>query len=107
VPADRLAPHGDPHDGLSAALREFAALHLPMPEGRSSLGFVVGLDYKDPMFDPHVAFNHYKRHPLVSGLLEAARWCGTGAKALPEGGWYHDSAVLRDGALIVGDAPAS
>ena len=37
-----------------------------MPDGRISIGFVVGLDYKDPLFDPHAAFQHFKRHPFIS-----------------------------------------
>jgi electron-transferring-flavoprotein dehydrogenase len=30
-----------------------------MPQGRISFGFVVGLDYHDPLFDPHMAFNRF------------------------------------------------
>jgi electron-transferring-flavoprotein dehydrogenase len=75
-----------------------------MPEGQISLGFVVGLDYKDPMFDPHVAFNHYKQHPLVKGLLDGGQMVRYGAKALPEGGWYTIPRCYANGALIVGDA---
>ena len=41
-----------------------------MPDGQLSLGFVVGLDYKDPLFDPHMAFNRFKQHPFVSALLD-------------------------------------
>ena len=54
-----------------------------------------GLDYEDPMFDPHVAFQHFKRHPLVRDLLEGGQMVRYGAKALPEGGWLHAAAVLR------------
>ena len=40
-----------------------------LPDGRLSLGFVVGLDYKDPLFDPHAAFQRFKQHPFVADLL--------------------------------------
>ena len=75
-----------------------------LPEGRLSVGFVAGLDYRDPLFDPHVAFQRLKRHPLVSGLLAGGQMVRYGAKALPEGGWHALPRCHVDGALIVGDA---
>ena len=60
-----------------------------------SVGFVGGLDYHDPMFDPHVAFQHFKRHPLVASLLEGGQMVRYGAKALPEGGWHTIPQRLR------------
>src|SRR3954462_11458208 len=75
-----------------------------MPDGVISVGFVAGLDYRDPMFDPHVTFQHFKRHPLVSSLLEGGQMVRYGAKALPEGGWHTIPRVYADGALIAGDA---
>jgi electron-transferring-flavoprotein dehydrogenase len=75
-----------------------------MPEGRTAVGFVAGLDYQDPMFDPHVAFNHFKLHPLVKGILDGGQMVRYGAKALPEGGWYTIPRCYASGALIVGDA---
>ena len=75
-----------------------------LPEGRLSVGFVAGLDYRDPLFDPHVAFQRFKRHPLVSNLLAGGQMVRYGAKALPEGGWHALPRCHVDGALIVGDA---
>ena len=77
-----------------------------MPGGRLALGFVAGLDYKDPMFDPHVAFQQFKLHPLVSDLLRGGQMVRYGAKALPEGGWYTIPQPYMNGGLIVGDAGA-
>jgi electron-transferring-flavoprotein dehydrogenase len=106
VPADRLAPGTVIHTmGYPLRFEEFGGGFVyAMPEGKLSVGFVVGLDYKDPMFDPHVAFNHFKLHPLVKGLLEGGQMVRYGAKALPEGGWYAIPRCYADGALIVGDA---
>lgn len=75
-----------------------------LPAGRLSVGFVAGLDYRDPLFDPHVAFQRFKRHPLVSRLLAGGQMVRYGAKALPEGGWHAIPRCHVDGALIVGDA---
>ena len=75
-----------------------------MPQGRISLGFVVGLDYHDPLFDPHMAFNRFKQHPFVSSLLKDGTLIRYGAKALPEGGWNTIPQTYMDGGLIAGDA---
>ena len=75
-----------------------------MPDGRISIGFVVGLDYKDPLFDPHAAFQHFKRHPFISSILEGGTIVRYGAKALPEGGWNTQPRLHFDGGVIVGDA---
>ena len=56
------------------------------------------------MFDPHVAFQHFKRHPLVASLLDGGQMVRYGAKALPEGGWHTIPKLYADGALIAGDA---
>ena len=75
-----------------------------LPEGRLSIGFVAGLDYRDPRFDPHVAFQRFKQHPFVSALLSGGQMIRYGAKALPEGGWHAIPRCHVDGALIIGDA---
>jgi electron-transferring-flavoprotein dehydrogenase len=74
-----------------------------MPEGMVSLGLVAGLDYSDPRFDPHAAFQQWKAHPLLRGILEGGRMLKYGAKAIPEGGWYALPSLVTDGALLVGD----
>jgi len=106
VPADRLAAGTVIHTmGYPLKFEEFGGGFIyAMPEGKISVGFVVGLDYKDPMFDPHVAFNHFKRHPLVRQLLEGGQMVRYGAKALPEGGWLTIPRCYMDGGLIAGDA---
>src|SRR5205085_6771 len=75
-----------------------------LPGNTVALGLVAGLDYKDPMFDPHVAFQHLKRHPLIASVLDGGTLVRYGAKALPEGGWYTIPKIYTAGALIAGDA---
>jgi electron-transferring-flavoprotein dehydrogenase len=37
---------------------------------RLSIGLVIGLEYADPQFDPHEAFQTWKTHPFVIKILE-------------------------------------
>ncbi|MDO8679460.1 MAG: electron transfer flavoprotein-ubiquinone oxidoreductase [Acidobacteriota bacterium] len=106
VPKDRLKPGTVIHTlGYPLREEEFGGSWLyAMPEGRISIGFVVGLEYKDPLFDPHAAFQHFKRHPYIASILEGGQLIRSGAKALPEGGWNTQPKLFFDGGLIVGDA---
>ena len=106
IPEGRIAPGTVTHT-LGYPLRhdEFGGGFIyAMPQGRISLGFVVGLDYHDPLFDPHMAFNRFKQHPFVSDLLSGGSLIRYGAKALPEGGWNTIPRTYMDGGLIAGDA---
>jgi electron-transferring-flavoprotein dehydrogenase len=106
IPKDRLRSGSVIHTlGYPLRHEEFGGGFIyAMPEGQLSLGFVVGLDYKDPLFDPHMAFNRFKRHPFVAGLLDGGHMIRYGAKALPEGGWNTIPQVFMNGGLIAGDA---
>ena len=106
VPPDRIAAGSVIHTmGYPLKMEEFGGGFIyAMPAGVVSVGFVAGLDYRDPMFDPHVRFQHFKRHPLVSSLLAGGQMVRYGAKALPEGGWSTIPQVYADGVLIAGDA---
>jgi electron-transferring-flavoprotein dehydrogenase len=73
-------------------------------ENRVSLGLVVGLEYANPLFDPHEAFQRFKTHPFVRRILEAGKLVRYGAKTIPEGGWYSIPRPYVDGAVIVGDS---
>jgi electron-transferring-flavoprotein dehydrogenase len=91
--------------GYPLGLREFGGGFIyGMEASLAAVGFVAGLDYRDPRFDPFVAFQQFKRHPLVAGLLDGGRMVRYGAKALPEGGWHTIPRLYADGALIAGDA---
>jgi electron-transferring-flavoprotein dehydrogenase len=91
--------------GYPLRMEEFGgAFVYGLPNDTISLGFVSGLDYKDPMFDPHLAFQRFKRHPFFARLLEGGKMVRYGAKALPEGGWHTIPRVYMHGGLIAGDA---
>jgi len=106
IPNDRLESGSVIHTlGYPLRHEEFGGGFIyAMPDGQVSLGFVVGLDYRDPLFDPHMAFNRFKQHPFVSKLLEGGHMIRYGAKALPEGGWNTIPQVFMNGGLIAGDA---
>ena len=73
-------------------------------DNRVSLGMVVGLEYHDPLFDPHEAFQKFKTHPFVRRVLEGGKLVRYGAKTVPYGGWYSMPRSYVDGALIIGDS---
>ncbi len=75
-----------------------------LSNNRVSLGLVVALEYQDPRFDPHAAFQIWKTHPYVRNLLDGGKLVRYGAKSLPYGGWYAMPRNYVDGALIVGDS---
>ncbi|MDP6609370.1 MAG: electron transfer flavoprotein-ubiquinone oxidoreductase [Vicinamibacterales bacterium] len=106
VPADRLVPGTVVHTlGYPLRAEEFGGgfIYALAPD-RLSVGFVTGLDYRDPLFDPHAAFQRFKRHPAIAGLLADGQMVRYGAKALPEGGWHALPRAYADGALVIGDA---
>jgi electron-transferring-flavoprotein dehydrogenase len=106
VPRGRVAPGTVIHSmGYPLRHEEFGGGFIyGLPDGQVSVGFVVGLDYKDPLFDPHMAFNRFKQHPLVSAMLAGGQMVRYGAKAMPEGGWNTVPRLHVAGALIAGDA---
>lgn len=73
-------------------------------DNRVSLGTVVGLEYKDSLFDPHEAFQRFKLHPFVRRILEGGKLVRYGAKSVPYGGWYSMPRTYVDGGLIIGDS---
>jgi electron-transferring-flavoprotein dehydrogenase len=68
------------------------------------IGLVVGLDYQDPLTDPHRLFNEFKQHPAIAAMLEGGRMLHYGAKTIPEGGLLSQPKYYGDGFLIIGDS---
>ena len=75
-----------------------------LTEDRIALGLVVGLDYQDPSFDIHAAMQIWKTHPEISKMLKGGSMIESGAKTLPEGGWYSIPKFYDDNLMIVGDS---
>ena len=68
-----------------------------------SVGFVVGLDYKNPWLSPFEEFQRYKTHPAIRQHLEGGRRLSYGARALSEGGWQSLPRLTFPGGVLVGD----
>ncbi len=75
-----------------------------LSNNRVSIGLVLALEYADPQFDPHAAFQNWKTHPFVKKLLDGGKLIRYGAKSLPYGGWYAMPRNIVDGVLIIGDS---
>src|SRR5918912_853258 len=68
-----------------------------------NLGYVTGLDYHDPLLDPHAEFQRFKQHPFVAKLLEGGKLLRYGAKTIAAGGYFAMPQLYADGVLLVGD----
>ncbi|MGI9035149.1 MAG: 4Fe-4S dicluster domain-containing protein [Pyrinomonadaceae bacterium] len=68
-----------------------------------SIGYVTGLDYQDPLIDPHHEFQKFKTHPDVAKILSGGKMIKYGAKTIAAGGWHTMPQLYADGVLMVGD----
>lgn len=69
-----------------------------------SIGYVTGLDYEDPMIDPHAEFQKFKTNPKVAEVLKGGKMIKYGAKTINAGGYWTMPKLYADGVLIVGDS---
>ncbi|XP_065059114.1 electron transfer flavoprotein-ubiquinone oxidoreductase, mitochondrial-like [Rhopilema esculentum] len=70
-----------------------------------AVGFVVGLDYKNPYLSPFQEFQRFKTHPKIRPLFEGGTRIGYGARALNEGGFQSIPKVSFPGGVLVGCSP--
>jgi electron-transferring-flavoprotein dehydrogenase len=68
-----------------------------------NIGYVTGLDYKDPLLDPHAEFQRYKTHRHIAKLLDGGKMIRYGAKTIAAGGYFAIPRTYADGVLLVGD----
>ncbi len=69
-----------------------------------SIGYVTGLDYKDPLIDPHAEYQKFKTHPQIAKILAGGKMLKYGAKTINAGGWYTMPKLYSGGVLIIGDS---
>ncbi len=66
------------------------------------LGYVIGLDYKNPHLSPFDEFQRFKTHPAIKKYIENGKRISYGARALIEGGIQSLPKMYMPGALLVG-----
>jgi electron-transferring-flavoprotein dehydrogenase len=105
VPEGNIKPGEVYHTmGYPLNLKEFGGGFIyGLNDNKVAVGLVVGLEYEDPTFDTHDAFQAWKVTPFVSKFLKGGKLVEYGAKTLPEGGYYSIPKLYTDHALIVGD----
>ena len=89
-----------------AKYREFGGSWLyPMGDDMVSLGFVVGLDYRDVELSAHDLLQEFKTHPFVRGILDGGERIAWGAKTITSGGWHAMPRNLgAPGLLLTGES---
>jgi electron-transferring-flavoprotein dehydrogenase len=106
LPAGRVRPGRIEHGlGWPADSRTYAGSFLyHLDNDRVYVGYIVGLDYRDPRLAPFEAFQQYKNHPSVKALLEGGEILSAGARTIAAGGWQSTPTLEMPGAILVGDA---
>jgi electron-transferring-flavoprotein dehydrogenase len=66
------------------------------------IGYVIGLDYKNPYLSPYDEFQKFKTHAKINTLLKGGKRISYGARALIEGGLQSLPQMHMPGALLVG-----
>lgn len=105
VDAAKVTPGKIVHTlGWPADNRTYAGSFLYHLEGgRVALGYVSGLDYRDPEYEPWEASQQWKAHPLIAPLLEGGSIVSAGARAIATGGYQSVPTTEMPGALLIGD----
>ncbi|KIP82605.1 electron transfer flavoprotein-ubiquinone oxidoreductase [Stenotrophomonas sp. CFBP8980] len=70
--------------------------------GKVSIGYVVGLDYKNPWLSPFEEFQRFKTHPAIRTHLEGGKRIGYGARAITAGGLLSLPKTVFPGGALVG-----
>ena len=106
LPAGRVVPGSIQHTvGFPMDSATYGGSFLyHLDQDRVYVGFVVGLDYADPRFQPFEAFQQFKNHPSIRALLEGGEVLAYGARTIVEGGWQSMPTLEMPGAILVGDA---
>jgi len=68
-----------------------------------SIGFVIGLDYRNPHLSPFEEFQRFKNHPSIRPIFEGGKRVSYGARAISEGGLQSIPKLTFPGGLLVGD----
>ena len=67
-----------------------------------AVGFVIGLDYKNPYLSPYEEFQRFKTHPKVRDFFAGGRRISYGARAINEGGAQSLPKLAFPGGVLIG-----
>ncbi len=67
-----------------------------------AVGFVTGLDYRNPFLSPFEEFQRFKTHPEIRKFFEGGRRIAYGARAINEGGFQAIPKLVFPGGAIIG-----
>ena len=74
-----------------------------LEDNQVAVGFVVGLDYRNPHLSPYDEFQRFKTHPAIRPTFEGGRRVAYGARALNEGGYQSIPKLTFPGGMLIGD----
>ena len=72
-------------------------------DNQVAVGFVIGLDYKNPHLNPFEEFQRFKNHPSIRPIFAGGKRISYGARAISEGGIQSIPKLTFPGGLLVGD----
>jgi len=75
-----------------------------MEDNQVAVGYVVGLDYRNPHLSPFQEFQRFKTHSAIRPMFEGGERLCYGARALNEGGLQSIPKLVVPGGLLVGCA---
>ena len=74
-----------------------------LEQNQVAVGFVVGLDYRNPYLSPFEEFQRYKTHPAIRAFLEGGRRLSYGARTIAAGGLQSQPRLVFPGGALIGD----
>ena len=104
VPADKAKPGLVVHTaGWPMDSDTYGGGFLYHLEGNKvTLGYVVGLDYKNPWLSPFEEMQRWKTHPSIRTHIEGGKRLGYGARAITAGGILSLPKLVFPGGALVG-----
>jgi electron-transferring-flavoprotein dehydrogenase len=73
-----------------------------LDDNRVTLGFVIGLDYRNPWLNPFEEMQRWKTHPAIRAHIEGGKRIGYGARAITAGGLLSLPRLVFPGGALVG-----
>ncbi|MEX2615150.1 MAG: electron transfer flavoprotein-ubiquinone oxidoreductase [Alphaproteobacteria bacterium] len=73
-----------------------------LEDNQVAVGYVVGLDYKNPYLSPYEEFQRFKTHPKIRETFEGGRRIAYGARAINEGGVQSLPKLTFPGGVLIG-----